>query len=165
MTMDALVNMNPHCRHSSPPPARGFTLIELMITVAIVAVLAMAAYPSYISYITKGKRAEGRSALTELMQHQERNLTQNGTYATFAAGASGVPFKTFSGDSQAQAAYRLGAQACPATSASSPAPSLRECVVVFADPVRADAEVGTLQITAAGLVKTCTGSKPALCWR
>ena len=142
----------------------GFTLIELMIVVAIVALLSMVAYPSYISYITKGKRAEGRAALLALMQHQERNLTQNGTYVTFAAGATGVAFKTYSGDSPAQAAYLLGAEACPAVGAN-PVPSLRECVRVFGNPVRTDAEVGTLQITAAGLVKSCTGTKPNLCWR
>ena len=161
VTTGASVRTNTH------PQQRpgGFTLIELMIVVAIVAILSMVAYPSYISYVTKGKRAEGRAALLELMQQQERNLTQNGTYSTFAAGASGVPFKTFSGDSQGQAAYRLGAQACPAASASAVAPNLRQCVLVFADPVRADAEVGTLQISAGGLVKTCTGTKPNLCWR
>jgi type IV pilus assembly protein PilE len=149
---------------SQPQGHRGFTLIELMIVVAIVAILSMVAFPSYLSYITKGKRAEGRAALLALMQHQERNLTQNGTYATFAAGATGTAFKTFSGDSQAQAAYLLGAELCPAVGAL-PVPSLRECVRVFANPVRTDAEVGTLRMLAAGLVKSCTGTKPEKCWR
>ena len=51
---------------------RGFTLIELMIVVAIVAILTSVAYPAYTSSIIKGKRAEARAALTELMQQQER---------------------------------------------------------------------------------------------
>ncbi|WKE64955.1 type IV pilin protein [Gallaecimonas kandeliae] len=44
---------------------RGFTLIELMVTVAVVAILAAIAYPAYTSYLAKGNRSE---ALTELMR-------------------------------------------------------------------------------------------------
>ena len=65
---------------------RGFTLIELMITVAIVGILASIAYPSYIESVRKGRRAEARAALTELMQQQERFMTQNNTYRAFASG-------------------------------------------------------------------------------
>ena len=61
----------------------GFTLIELMITVAIVGILASIAYPAYTSSILKGKRAEGRAAVTELMQQQERYMTQRNTYLAY----------------------------------------------------------------------------------
>ena len=73
---------------------KGFTLVELMIVVAIVAILAAIAYPSYAESVRKGRRAEARAALTELLQQQERFMTQNNTYRAFAAGATGVSFIT-----------------------------------------------------------------------
>ncbi|RZM02652.1 MAG: type IV pilin protein, partial [Variovorax sp.] len=63
----------------------GFTLIELMIVVAIVGILATIAYPSYRESVLKGRRAEARTALLELMQQQERYMTQRGAYLNFIA--------------------------------------------------------------------------------
>ena len=140
--------------------AAGFTLIELMITVAIVALLASIAYPAYTSAVTKGKRAEGRTALTELMQQQERYLTQTNSYLVVAKGATNAPFKMFSGDDASKAAYQLGAELCPGT----PAPSIRECVLVRAYPNFTDPEVRELTSTSSG-IKGCTGSKPSICWK
>lgn len=138
----------------------GFTLIELMITVAIVGILAAIAYPSYQDSVKKGKRAEGRTALIDFMQQQERYLSQTGTYLAVTPGATGVAFKTFSGDNASSPAYKIGAEACP----GSPAPSLRECARVLAVPQFTDDDAGTLRIMSTGL-RDCTGSKPQLCWR
>ncbi|WP_192906692.1 type IV pilin protein [Luteimonas marina] len=63
--------------------ARGFTLIELMITVGIVAVLAGIAYPVYNDSIRKGKRGQAKAALVELAQRAERHRTVQGSYAGF----------------------------------------------------------------------------------
>lgn len=141
---------------------RGFTLIELMIVVAIVAILASVAYPAYTSSILKGKRAEARAALTELMQQQERYMTQNNTYLAFSNTAgttnpASVPFKTYSGDSAVNPSYYLSASVCGAL-------NINECVTVSAAPVQSDPEVGTLQILSSG-TKTCTGTRPAVCWK
>lgn len=138
----------------------GFTLIELMITVAIVAILAAIAYPSYQDSVRKGKRAEGRTALIDFMQQQERYLSQTGGYLVVTPGATGVAFKTFSGDNAASPAYKIGAEACP----GSPAPSMRECVRVLAVPQFSDDDVGTLRIMSTGK-RDCTGSKTEQCWR
>lgn len=154
----------------------GFTLIELMIVVAIVAILTSIAYPAYTSAILKGKRAEGRAALTELMQQQERYMTQNNCYMGFTTASTGVataaspgaacggvtpatvPFKTFSGDTLTNAAYLLSASACTGT-------TIAECVMVSARPVMNDPEAGTLQILSSG-TKTCVGgTKPDVCWK
>lgn len=136
---------------------RGFTLIELMVTAAIIAILAAVAYPSYMDSVRKGKRAEARTALMDLMQQQERYATQMGTYVAFSAGASGQPFKTHSGDSATSAAYTLGARACTAL-------TLKDCVVVFAVPRQADPAIGTeLTLTSTG-VKSCQASDKKHCW-
>lgn len=143
----------------------GFSLIELMIVVAIIGILAGIAYPAYTSSIVKGKRAEARTALTELMQQQERFMTQTNSYCAFSntggttavvAGCTTVPFKTFSGDNPANAAYYLSSDACPSS-------TIAECVRVSAVPIKSDPEVGTLQILSTG-TKTCTGTNTSVCW-
>lgn len=63
------------------PCAKGFTLIELMITVVVVAILAAIALPSYQEYITRARRTEGMALLNEAAARQERYRAQNGTYA------------------------------------------------------------------------------------
>jgi len=151
--------------------ASGFTLIELMIVVAIVAILASIAYPAYTSSIIKGKRAQGRTALAELLQQEERYMTQNNTYCAFSnsggtvtttssSGCSApVPFKTFSGDNLANSAYYLSASTCTDTTFT-----IKECVQLQADPMQPDPEAGSLQLLSTG-TKTCiNGSKPSVCW-
>ncbi len=61
---------------------RGFTLIELMITVVIASVLLAIAIPSYRDYVLRSNRADGKTALLSLSAAQERFYLQNGTYAT-----------------------------------------------------------------------------------
>lgn len=60
--------------------ARGFTLIELMITVAIVAILAAIAYPSFQNSIRKSRRTEAKTALENVAAEQERYYYRNNAY-------------------------------------------------------------------------------------
>ncbi len=60
---------------------KGFTLIELMITVAILAILASIAYPSYVEQVRKSKRTDAKTALYKIAQQQEEYFIQNMSYA------------------------------------------------------------------------------------
>lgn len=67
--------------------SRGFTLLELMITVAIVAIVAALALPSYSDQVRKTYRAEARQTLMRLATAQERFYTNCNRYATSLSGA------------------------------------------------------------------------------
>ena len=154
---------------------RGMTLLELMIVVAVVGILAAIAYPSYMDSVLKGRRAEARVAITQLLQQQERYMTQHNTYLGFnnAAGVvsalagqpaiSSVPFKSYSGDSGPSGArYHLSAQTCAGVL------NTQDCIRIEAVPNGfSDAKGGTLWADSTG-GKGCTGtaatSNPKLCW-
>jgi type IV pilus assembly protein PilE len=70
----------------------GFTLIELMIAIAVVAILASVALPSYNEYVMRSHRANARAALLQAAQWMERTATARGTYPLAAAIPAGVLF-------------------------------------------------------------------------
>ena len=67
--------------------SRGFTLIELMIVVAVVAILAAIALPSYQDSIRKSRRGQAKADLLELTQMLERRYTTNRSYEGFTVPA------------------------------------------------------------------------------
>ena len=60
----------------------GFTLIELMIVIAILSIIVAVGYPSYQEHVKKSRRAEGMGQLLELADRMERAYSDRGTYPT-----------------------------------------------------------------------------------
>lgn len=140
-------------------PQHGFTLIEIMVVVAIIGVLAAIAYPNYTEYVRKGKRAEGRTALMELMQQQERHMTQRNAYVAFTATSAHATLKNWSGDGGWLAAsYRIKAERCDGKTTGTIL-----CIKLSAIPTRSDPKAGDLVFDSLGN-KSCTGTEQGVCW-
>jgi type IV pilus assembly protein PilE len=100
----------------------GFTLIELMIVVAVIAILAAIAIPSYREYIQKSRRSEAVSAMGSVQLAMEKWRADNPSYANSAVPAASYPtlptsqYYTFALSGQSATGYtvtatRQGAQA------------------------------------------------------
>lgn len=133
--------------YRKPPRAGGFTLVELVITVAIVAILMAIALPSYRQYIRRSTRAEAQAYMMAVAARQQQFLLDTRAYAATLADV-GVPVPA-----NVQTAYTL---AMPAPTASPPAftITLTPASAQSADPC------GTLSINQAA-VKTAATSG---CW-
>jgi type IV pilus assembly protein PilE len=140
---------------------RGFSLIELMIVMAIVAILAGVTYPSYRESVRKAKRAEGRAALTQLMQQQERYYSQRSSYIAFSSSsvdANETQFKWYSAESAKKSAYEISGAACAGE-------GIDNCIVLTATPGTSKVDSGYTDLKCGALTLSSTGRKsPDGCW-
>jgi type IV pilus assembly protein PilE len=112
---------------------KGFTLIELMIVVAIVGILAAIAYPSYQEYSLRAGRADGKAKLMEIIQAQERFYSQNQRYtATLDGGGLGYAADPVISD---EGRYSIAAAAC----GNGAGQVIANCVTLTATPRGAQA--------------------------
>lgn len=140
---------------SSKRFARGFTLVELMIVVVIIAILVGIAYPLYTEQVRKAHRADGKSALMEIMQAEERYRTTEFTYTTDLDGDLGYSSDPVESD---ESYYQVAAAAC--------AGDIRVCVQLTATPINAQSgdKCGNLTLDSRGN-KGRSGSAPMdQCW-
>lgn len=100
----------------------GFTLIEMMITVAIIAILASVAFPSYLEYVAKGRRTDAKSQLLAAQQWMERLYSESYSYQQDSAGTAVAdllddqPFHQSPRAGDGVAAYTITVNAPSATS-------------------------------------------------
>ncbi|MGI9247442.1 MAG: type IV pilin protein, partial [Woeseiaceae bacterium] len=136
----------------------GFTLIELMIVVAIIGIIAAFAYPSYLDQIRKTRRADCSGALTGLGSAMERFFTVNSTYQGAGAGGGNTGTPTiFSGSCPIDggtATYNLTIQAATGSTYSLQAAPIGE---------QGKDKCGTLTLTNTGL-KGVTGADAGVTW-
>lgn len=146
---------------------RGFTLIELMITVGIIGILAAIALPNYTQYVQRGWRADARVSLLENAQFMARVYSQHFDYAKGTGGTTPTLPIAFSpqGSTAANAKYTVAATAALAVAGTSVS-----TFTITATPSNwTDSTCGNLNINQNG-VKSATKSglsaeQIADCWQ
>lgn len=83
----------------------GFTLIELMITVAIVALLASVAYPSYTKYVRKGVRRSAQAQMMDIANREQQFLLANRVYVPYNGSSPSITGSGYSLPSELSAKY------------------------------------------------------------
>lgn len=134
---------------------KGFTLIEILIAVAIVGILMAIALPSYRDSQLRSARAEAKTALLEVASMQERFYSLNNSYSTNANPLV----------SPAEATYTSTNGEYVVTVAACGGGSITNCFIATATPQggQADDSCGNLTLTSTG-VRAASGGTQDECW-
>ena len=119
---------------------QGFSLIELLVVVAIISILAGIAYPMYSTYITEARRNDAKTAMMEIMQQQESYYSNNNTYT---GDLSNLPQYSNATVESPKGYYQVTAGNCSGT-------SLTGCVLLTASPQGAQSADGNMTYNSRG---------------
>lgn len=143
-----------------PQRTKGFTLIEVMITVVIVGILASVAYPSYIEHVRKSRRADAKAALVAAAQTMERYYTEKNTYVGATAAASGgtIPNWAPADRPSSEATYTISLPNAQLSATSF------TVVATRTGKQTSDTSCGDFTLTNTGLKGMQNGGTVAQCW-
>ena len=152
-------------KQTTPPrmTSSGFTLIELMVTVAIVAILATIAVASYSSQIQKSRRTDARSALLDLAGREEKLFSTNNAYSAtpsdlgYAAVGTPWPISVGSG-------YYTVTVAVPDPAQAAATPTTYAITATAVGTQLNDTACATLSVNQLGQQSSTGTGTPATCW-
>ncbi|WP_298611192.1 type IV pilin protein [uncultured Thiothrix sp.] len=137
---------------------RGFTLIELMVVVAIIGILAAIAYPSYMDSVMKSRRGAAKACLSEYAHFMERFYTTNLAYDKNTAGVNlVVPTLACTTEGRINQYYSFAIGNLTRSTFTATATPL-------GSQLTADTKCGTLSLTHDGQRKVSVTGNAATCW-
>jgi len=148
-----------------PPPlpsSKGFTLVELMVTIAIGAILAALVIPGYASQVRKSRRTEARTAVLDAAAREERYFATNNKYSLKGQDLG------YSNNAQPVVAQPVGSYYTLTVACTAADPTCATGFQVTASPVTTgpqskDAACTSFIVDQTGL-QSATGTAAATCW-
>ena len=151
-------------------PTQGFTLIEIMIAVAIIAIISGFAYPSYVKHVQRAKRVDAQTAVLEAAQRQEAYSLRMAIKCMsncYANSLAQLEYKTTS----SEGLYNLALSATPSGCTGNSTPPVCDGFEITATPVTTkpqaqDSECQSLTVNQLGTksAKDANNSASTKCW-
>jgi type IV pilus assembly protein PilE len=151
--------------HTTRRHVAGFTLIELMIAVAIIGILVKLAYPAYTQSVLKSHRAEAKAALLDLASREERYFSTTNTFTTSAPalGYSSTATLTASAPLSVQAGNAIYYKLSVALDSTASAPNFTATATAVNNQV-GDTKCKDFSLTQAGVQSVNGTDTAANCW-